>query len=868
MSKQLIYSFDTPPLVSNSDTLLLLGGKGAALSDMRKLGFNVPPGFTISTELCDLYHNNDYIIPDSFLAELSRAIKELEANTGKQFGGEIPLLLSVRSGAAISMPGMMDTILNLGMNDFVAERLSSITNNREFVFDNYRRLIHMYGNTVCDIPSYVFDSITNAHNGSMEELAQIMKQVFLDYTGKPFPDNCREQLLGAINAVLRSWNSQRAISYRQIHGIDNTIGTAVNIQAMVFGNFDNYSATGVVFTRSPVDGSARLYGEYLPCAQGEDIVAGTHTPLAIYGEEENAMSNSMPALFTELHMLCQKLEKHYQDMQDIEFTIESGKLYILQTRSGKRTAKAAIKIATDLVADNILSKEDALLSIDPISINQLLHAQIDYSQEYTALTSALPASPGAATGVIALSSAKAEELSRHHKVILIRHDTSPEDIRGMASAEGILTARGGMTSHAAVVARGMGKPCICGASELLINEKNKTVSIGKITLNEGDVITIDGSKGLVINGEVAVILPELPAEFQTFIGWADEYRSLGVKANAETVTDIKAALKFGAEGIGLCRTEHMFFEKEKISLIHRIIVSDQAEDKQYAIDELKPLHQADFVQIFELLKGKPVNIRLLDPPLHEFLPKLPHEIAELASLLRMSIPQVEYRITQLEEANPMLGHRGCRLGITHPEIYLMQIDAILDAAAYVILNGGQVKLEIMLPLITSARELEILANMVRTQQKLAEAKYGIKFHLLIGTMIETPRACIIADKLAGLVDYFSFGTNDLTQTTFGLSRDDAASFLGEYIKQSIYDSNPFTSIDTKGVGELMKLCTKVKEKNPNFIIGVCGEHGGDPESIKFFDQLGLDYVSCSPYRILVARLAGAISSITRKNQSL
>ena len=871
MTHQLIYHFDLPPS-STANIKDLLGGKGAALMEMSKLGLKVPAGFTATTDLCQIYYQNNQQLPESFITELETAIEQLEHKTGKSLGGEQPLLLSIRSGAPISMPGMMDTILNLGLNDSTVKKLAKQTNKPEFAYDSYRRLIQMYGATVYEIPIHYFESLYEELHGqvSAQELIAAFKKLFHQHSGEEFPQSLRIQILQSIEAVLKSWFSNRAISYREIHNINSSLGTAVNIQEMVFGNLNNESATGVVFTRSPVNGSAQLYGEYLPCAQGEDIVAGTHTPLPIFAtDDDHSMHKQMPELYKQLQNICSKLEQHYSDMQDIEFTIEDGTLYVLQTRSGKRNIHAAIQIATDMVAEDVISKEQALLHIDPSSINQLLHTQIDYSTASNDIVGhGLPASPGAATGIIALSAAKAEEMSLHHKVILVRHDTSPEDIRGMNASSGILTARGGMTSHAAVVARGMGKPCICGASSVDINEHQKTVSIGNITLNEGDIITIDGSKGNLIVGSVNLKTPELPTTFYQLMEWADQYKDMQVKANAETISDIKAALKFGAEGIGLCRTEHMFFEKEKLDLIHRVIVAETAKQRQEALDALKPLHQSDFEDIFRIMEGKAVNIRLLDPPLHEFLPHKNKEIKALAESLNLTVAQVENRIEQLEESNPMLGHRGCRLGITHPEIYIMQIEAILDAAAVIMQNNGSVKLEIMLPLISTVKELDILTNMIHKQRKLHETKHQLKFDLVIGTMIETPRSCIISSELAEKVDYFSFGTNDLTQTTLGISRDDMSGFAPEYLKQDIWHQDPFVNIDIKGVGRLMEYCTHTKQMKPNFILGICGEHGGDPESIEFFDRIGLDYVSCSPYRILIARLSAAISAIKRKNQNL
>lgn len=869
MTHQLIYHFDQD-IPSTQESKELFGGKGASLMEMSRLGFKVPAGFTATTDLCQIYYQNDNKLPPHFISELEDAISHLEQKTGKILGGEPVLLVSVRSGAPVSMPGMMDTILNLGLNDQTVEYLAA-TSNTEFAYDSYRRLIQMYGVTVHEIPSYVFESTYEEMHSQLsnQELVAEFKKLFMQHTNEEFPQSVRTQIVESVEAVLKSWFSARAVSYREIHNIDSHMGTAVNIQEMVFGNLNKSSATGVVFTRNPISGSKELYGEYLVQAQGEDIVAGTHTPIPIYDNaSEKSMHIQMPKLYAELQAVCSKLEEHYQDMQDIEFTIENGELYILQTRAGKRNIKAAIQIATDLVKENIISKQQAILQIDPLAINQLLHTQIDYTTKCNIIGNGLAASPGAATGIIALSASKAEEMSLHHKVILVRHDTSPEDIRGMNAASGILTTRGGMTSHAAVVARGMGRPCICGASDVYIDEHKKTITINNVVLTEGDTITIDGTKGNIIVGDIASTTPELPKEFDTIMSWADQNRDLQVKANAETISDIQAALKFGAEGIGLCRTEHMFFDKEKLDLIHRVIVSETAKQHSSALEELKPLHQKDFEEIFRIMEGKPINIRLLDPPLHEFLPHKNEEIAALAQSLSLTVAQVQKRINGLEESNPMLGHRGCRLGITNPEIYVMQIHAIFDAAAQIMKEGIKVKIELMLPLISTAEELKTLTTITRNNITELESKHNLKYDFAIGTMIETPRSCIISSELAEMVDYFSFGTNDLTQTTFGISRDDMSGFLPQYLKQNIWQNDPFIHIDIQGVGRLMEYCTHTKQMKPDFILGICGEHGGDPKSIEFFDNIGLDYVSCSPYRILIARLSAAHCAIQRKNKNL
>jgi pyruvate,orthophosphate dikinase len=792
---------------------------------------------------------------------------------GKKFGDENnPLLISVRSGARISMPGMMDTILNLGMNDRVAEGLAKNTGNRRFALDSYRRFIEMYGSTVLSISKYLFEdalelkkiqSQTEADGDlseeALEEIVQSFKAIIRKYSGSDFPEDPYVQLQESIKAVLNSWNSPRAVVYRKLSGIHDDLGTAVNVQSMVFGNMGNSSATGVVFTRNPSTGENKLFGEFLVNAQGEDVVAGVRTPSPI-SDHEDSMQNLMPSVFKDLQEICQKLELHYHDMQDIEFTVEDGKLYILQTRSGKRTAGAAVKITVDLHNEGIITKQEALLRIDPESLNQLLHTSIDYSQSLKSIAQGLPASPGAATGIAVFSPYDAEELSHHHKVILVRNDTSPEDISGMHVSSGILTARGGMTSHAAVVTRGMGKPCICGVSGIIIDEKNKTIKVGDLVINHGDEITIDGGTGKLFLGKVPLIQPTFSDEFKTLLSWADDESKLKVRANAETPIDTAVALKFGAVGIGLCRTEHMFFDAEKIPLVREMIIAPDLDHRAAAISKLLPLQIQDFKEIFRVLKGRPVNLRLLDPPLHEFLPAKESDKQELAKIMELPLSVIEQRLHAMHEVNPMLGHRGCRLGITYPEIYKMQMEAI--CAAIQELKGEEnidTELELMIPLVNNRNELQNL------KEHILPIAEGIK--ITVGTMIELPRACIKAGEIAEEVEYFSFGTNDLTQTTFGISRDDIASFLPEYLDKKIFVNDPFIVLDEEGVGELIEIAiVRARKIKPHLKLGVCGEHAGNPKSIDFFHRVGIDYISCSPYRIPIARIAAAQAKIRNQNR--
>lgn len=875
-----IYYFGKTLSEGDAGMAEILGGKGAHLAQMCKIGLPVPPGFTISSKISSMHIGNESHLTQGLLEELEQSIKKLEKETGKTFGsGKNPLLLSVRSGSKVSMPGMMDTILNLGINDVVVSSLAKSTSNPRFAYDCYRRFIEMYGSVVLEISHYNFERILEevkevsgvASDGelSAEQLQEVVKRyktVIKKYSGHDFETDPFEQLKHAIIAVLKSWMSPRAITYRNIHSISDSLGTAINIQTMVFGNKGNDSATGVVFTRNPSTGEKKIFGEYLINAQGEDVVAGVRTPfpiLAHEGDDNNSMQSLMNEQYEQLSFICHKLETYYEDMQDVEFTIEEGKLYILQTRSGKRSTAAAVKIAVDMVEESLISKQEALLRIEPESLHQLLHTAVDYNSKPQVVANGLPASPGASTGIVVFSPYDAEELSRHHKVILVRNDTSPEDIKGMHVSAGIVTARGGMTSHAAVVARGMGKPCVCGINGLVVNESDKTFKTPSgITIKQGDTITIDGSSGKILIGDIKLINPEFSEEFKTVLQWADKEKRIVVRANAETKLDASVAIKFGANGIGLCRTEHMFFESNKIPLVREMIIAQTPEQRASAIARLKPLQTEDFRSLFEVMSGLPVNIRLLDPPLHEFLPKEESDKYALALALDVPVSLIDHRLHVLHEANPMLGHRGCRLGISFPEIYSMQVEAILEAFESVKTNKADSTIEIMVPLICEVKEIIKLKELILTTIEKIETKYSTKFPIKIGTMIELPRAAILSDEIAEHVEYFSFGSNDLTQTTYGISRDDIGSFMPDYIEQGIFAFDPFVHIDTLGVGHLIKMAIeRGKSKNAKLTIGICGEHAGDPQSIEFFDNIGVDYVSCSPYRIPIARIAAARSKI-------
>ena len=875
---KLIYHFGGTGADGDSSMKELLGSKGANLAQMCRLGLPIPAGFTISSDLCRKYlQDPESVFTKTFEIELLESVEQLEHKSGKKFGcNKNPLLLSVRSGASVSMPGMMDTILNLGMNDEVAEALAKNTNNPCFAYDSYRRFLQMYGSVVLGISSYIFEEAFDNHHQSNKDIVESnidnlhkiiaeFKAIIAKHTKKDFESDPVKQLRSAIKAVLESWTCPRAVIYRKLNKLDDSMGTAVNIQSMVFGNKGLDSATGVIFTRSPSTGKKEIFGEFLINAQGEDVVSGTHTPRPVLSQGNgDSMQEKMPGLYKELTIICSRLESYFRDMQDIEFTIEEGELYILQTRRGKRSAASAVKIAVDMVKENMMSKEDALMQIDPESLNQLLHTSIDYSHNPKIIAKGLPASPGANTGIAVFSASEAEELSRHRSVILVRSDTSPEDIKGMNSSAGILTARGGMTSHAAVVARGMGKPCICGISGLIVNEREKiftTASGHKIS--HGDVITVDGSTGKVIIGDVKLIESNFSQEFNTILEWADAEKSLNVRANAETVSDAETAIKFGASGIGLCRTEHMFFDSQKIALIRQMIIAKDYEQRIEAINKLKPLQVNDFKSLFEVMNAKPVNIRLLDPPLHEFLPTQEEDKILLAQNLNIPVSLIDHRLQSLHEMNPMLGHRGCRLGISHPEIYVMQVEAILVAIADLQIEKNiKSNLELMIPLIAEVKELERIKHYVLETIKNMETKYSMKFNIKLGTMIELPRAALTAGEIAKHVEFFSFGSNDLTQTTFGISRDDTGSFLPEYLEHKILPNDPFSTIDEKGVGQLIDIAIKRgKLENSALTMGICGEHAGDPESIEFFQKAGIDYISCSPYRIPIARVAAARSKI-------
>ena len=884
-----VYGFGGGNAEGRSDMRELLGGKGANLAEMSNLGLPVPPGFTITTEVCTAFYDNDRAYPDGLNAEVETALAAVEKLVGRKFGdANDPLLVSVRSGARASMPGMMDTVLNLGLNDQTVEALASVSGDRRFAYDSYRRFIQMYGDVVLGVEHYHFEEILEIHKEDKgysldtEMSADDWAEVVRDFKkkvdtelGQPFPQDPREQLWGAIGAVFGSWMNARANTYRRLHSIPASWGTAVNVQAMVFGNMGDDCATGVCFSRNPSTGEDRFYGEYLINAQGEDVVAGIRTPAPLTkiereesGSDLTSMEEALPKVFAELCDIRDKLESHYRDMQDMEFTVETGKLYMLQTRAGKRTAKAALRIAVEMCRDGVISKEDALRRVDPAQLDQLLHPTLDPEATRKVIGMGLPASPGAASGQIVFSSEIAEDWAHNkgQKVILVRIETSPEDIAGMHAAEGILTSRGGMTSHAAVVARGMGTPCVCGAGQIKIDYANKTMIAGGVNLKEGDVITLDGATGEIMLGEVATLKPDLSGDFSKLMEWADGVRRLKVRTNAETPDDAQTARGFGAEGIGLCRTEHMFFDPARIISMREMILAETEQGRRTALDKLLPYQRQDFIDLFRIMKGLPVTIRLLDPPLHEFLPHGDGEVAEVANAAGVSEAIVRRRLLDLTEANPMLGHRGCRLGISYPEIYEMQVRAIFEAAIEVSKDGGDPVIpEIMIPLIVGKKELEILKAAIIKVAAEVEAEKSAKLTFLVGTMIELPRAALKAGEIAEEAEFFSFGTNDLTQTTFGLSRDDASRFLDTYISKEIFAGDPFVSLDQEGVGELVSIAAdRGRTTRPDIKLGICGEHGGDPASIAFCEAQGLDYVSCSPYRVPIARLAAAQAALGRK----
>jgi pyruvate,orthophosphate dikinase len=885
-----VYSFGGGSAEGRADMKNLLGGKGANLAEMSSLGLPVPPGFTITTEVCTYFYAHNRTYPPDLEAQVEAALARLEKAMNAKFGdAENPLLVSVRSGARASMPGMMDTVLNLGLNDVTVEGLARRASDPRFAYDSYRRFIQMYGQVVLGVDHHHFEELLESHKNDVgatldtdlkaedwKEIVKGYKAVVERELGEPFPQDPKRQLWGAIGAVFGSWMNQRAITYRRLHGIPADWGTAVNVQCMVFGNMGDDCATGVAFTRNPSTGANEFYGEYLVNAQGEDVVAGIRTPqhLTIAGKEANkstlpAMEEVMPDVFKQLMEVRETLEKHYRDMQDIEFTVQQKKLYMLQTRTGKRTAQAALKIAVDLARDGLIDRKEAVRRIDPASLDQLLHPRLDPNAKKEILARGLPASPGAASGAIVFSADEAEDRAQKGEaVILVRVETSPEDIHGMHAAKGILTTRGGMTSHAAVVARGMGRACVCGAGDLRIDYKAQTMSVRGKTIKAGETITIDGSTGEVMLGEVPTIQPELSGDFATLMSWADEIRTMKVRANAETPLDARTARKFGAEGIGLARTEHMFFEGDRIVAVREMIMADDVEGRRKALAKLLPMQRGDFEELFRIMDGLPVTIRLLDPPLHEFLPKTEAEFEEMAEATGKDLAAIRHRAAALHEANPMLGHRGCRLAITWPEIPEMQARAIFEAACNVQKETGTpVCPEIMIPLIATVKEFEILKKIVDEVGAAVMKEKGVKIDYLTGTMIELPRAALLADKIAESAEFFSYGTNDLTQTCYGLSRDDAGSFLPDYQKQGILEQDPFVSIDPEGVGELVRIATERGRKTRKKLkLGICGEHGGDPASVFFCQEVGLDYVSCSPYRVPIARLAAAQAVLMGKRE--
>ena len=884
--KKLILNFKSKDSKKIKNPKNFLGGKGANLSEMGRMGLPVPPGFTISTKVCELFYKDKKKLNKNLVAQIKKELKIIEKDVGKKFGDlKNPLLLSVRSGARVSMPGMMDTILNLGLNDKTVNALALKTSNGRFAKDSYRRFIQMYGNVVMGVEGYHFEELienykltkgvlldTDLDESDWDGLIVDFKRTVKEKTKKDFPQDVYQQLLGAISAVFLSWESNRAKVYRKLNQIPAEWGTAVNVQSMVFGNMGEDCATGVVFTRNPSDGLNEIYGEYLINAQGEDVVAGTRTPQYITKKARQqakvkapSMEEVMPNVYKQLHKILKKLENHYRDMQDVEFTVENKKLWMLQTRSGKRTAKSAVKIAVDMVKEKLISKKEAVLRIDPNSLDTLLHPTLDEKSSINVIANGLPASPGAASGKVVFTSEEAERLTgMMQDTILVRVETSPEDIQGMHAAKGILTARGGMTSHAAVVARGMGRPCVSGSSEIDINYENKSFKTSSIEIKEGEVITIDGSTGRIISGSVATVKPEISGDFSKLMSWADSFRKLNIRTNSETPKDTKTAKDFGAEGIGLCRTEHMFFDEERILSVREMILSKTKEDRAKALEKLLPHQKKDFVEIFKIMSGLPVTVRLLDPPLHEFLPRTTKEINEVANVVSLPVKEVESRIEELHEQNPMLGHRGCRLGISFPEIYEMQCRAIFEALAE--LKKKKIKSafpEIMIPLVSTEAEIKIMKDLVINIASKVQKEHKIKIEFMVGTMIELPRAAIKAKEIAKHAEFFSFGTNDLTQTTFGISRDDSGKFLNDYIDNKIFSIDPFVSIDD-GVADLVEIAVeKGKSQNKKLKLGICGEHGGDPKSIEFCSRVGLNYVSCSPYRVPIARLAAAQAELKK-----
>ncbi len=885
--KKLIFSFDDKKVKKLKNKKNILGGKGTNLAEMGRLGLPVPPGFTISTQVCEIFYKSKKKLSNKVIKDIEIELKNIEKKTKKKFGDLTnPLLVSVRSGARISMPGMMDTILNLGLNDKTVKALAKKTSNGRFAKDSYRRFIQMYSNVVLGVEGHLFEEMidnykltkgvlsdTELDESDWDGLIKNFKDLIKQEKKIEFPQDVKKQLYGAISAVFLSWNSQRAKTYRKLNQIPDYWGTAVNVQAMVFGNMGEDCSTGVAFTRNPSTGEKAFFGEYLINAQGEDVVAGTRTPQHITkkankdsGSKSLTMEETMPKVYQQLKKIFLKLEKHYRDMQDIEFTVENNKLWMLQTRSGKRTAKAAIKIAVDMVKENLISKKEAILRIDPNTLETLLHPTLDEKVEKKIIASGLPASPGAASGKVVFSAEEAERLNgMMENTILVRVETSPEDIHGMHAAKGILTSRGGMTSHAAVVARGMGRPCVSGSSEINIDYETKQFKAGEIIVKEGEIITIDGGSGKVMLGTVPTVQPEISGYFSTIMKWADQFRKLKIRTNAETAKDTKIAREFGAEGIGLCRTEHMFFDEERILSVRQMILSKSIEDRSNALEKLLPHQKNDFKEIFKTMYGLPVTVRLLDPPLHEFLPKSDKDMEEVARSLNLGAKEIKDRIAELHEQNPMLGHRGCRLGISFPEIYEMQCKAIFEALVECKKEKSKSAFaEIMIPLVSTDLELKILRDLVNKVAISVQKKHKVKIDYIIGTMIELPRAALQAKSISKYADFFSFGTNDLTQTALGISRDDSGKFLNDYVDHKIFEKDPFVSIDEDGVGELVEIASKRgRKQNKKLKLGICGEHGGDPKSIEFCSKVGLNYVSCSPFRVPVARLAAAQAELRR-----
>lgn len=879
MSNKFIYHFGIRKKEENSASISLLGSKGYNLLVMSSLELPIPPGFTITTKICNYFHDSNGDYPENFKKQVLRSIKEIELYTELKYGCiNNPLLLSARSGGAISMPGMMDTILNLGLNDKIVERLANNTNDQRFAYDCYRRLIQMYGNVVLGIDNVHFENIITRQKNKKNilldtkltgedwlEIVDYFKQKILEISNTSFPQNVFDQLFHSIEAVFKSWNNERAVTYRKINDISDKLGTAVTIQVVKFGNLNEKSASGVAFTRNPSSGDNSVYGEYLLNAQGEDVVAGIRTPQSLTTSLNSRLSleQVMPEIWQELLVVCQTLERHFRDMQDLEFTVEKGKLWVLQTRTGKRTAEAAVKIAVDMVKEGLISIKEALCRVDPRSLEQLLHPILDRNVKRKVLASGIPASPGVASGKVVFTSDKAVELSKNgDNVILVRNETSANDIHGMKASRGIITVRGGMTSHAAVVARGMGKPCVVGIENIQINEKEKTIIIDNQKIDHLDEITIDGQNGEIFIGVIPTVKSNITDDFITLMQWSSKYKKLKVRANAETIADVKQALKFGAEGVGLCRTEHMFFEPENLILMQKMILAKNKIEREQILNKILPIHKQSFIDLFKMLGGKPITIRLLDPPLNEFLPSASKEITKLADILNITDKELKETITCLKEVNPMLGHRGCRLGISYPEIYRMQVMAIFEA--FIATKENPVILEIMIPFVALKKEFDVLLKEIKKIASLLQKRESDHFDYSVGSMIELPSAALNAGDIAQSAEFFSFGTNDLTQMSLGLSRDDLNSFLLSYKQAGIFSSNPFETIYKKEVGKFLSIATKEGKKiNPQLIIGLCGEHGGDPDSIEFCNELGIEYVSCSPFRVPIAILAAAQSSIIR-----